>query len=341
MPPSQSGLEAKAIVGSSAAMEAVLDLADRVARSEASVLILGESGTGKGLLAGHIHRRSARRDRPLVTVPCANIPAELFESELFGHERGSHSDAHARKSGKLEAAHGGTLFLDGLEALSPLVQAKLLRVLQEKAFERLGGVETVKVDFRVISAGREGLDEMVVSGLFREDLFYRLNVVRIRIPPLRERPEDVLPLARHYLKVCRARNGGGPERFGTAARRLLAGHTWPGNVREVMNAVEAAAIRAEGPVIEPEHLPLAGSGPLAATVAGAASRSLSLAALEERYIREILRRTRGNRSRAAAILGISRKTLLLKIKKYESQGRPLKETGGPGGSQAPEETGRE
>jgi DNA-binding NtrC family response regulator len=257
-----------------------------------------------------------------VTVPCANIPAELFESELFGHERGSHSDAHARKSGKFEAAHGGTLFLDGLEALSPVVQAKLLRVLQEKAFERLGGVETVRVDVRVLSSGREGLGDLVAGGQFREDLFFRLNVVQIRIPPLRERPEDVVPLARHFLKQVRRRSRGGPRRFSAAARRLLSEHPWPGNAREVMNAVESAVINATGEVIEAEDLRLAGGDAVPARIAGAAAREMSLAAVEEMYIREVLRRTRGNRSRAAAILGISRKTLLVKIRKYEEQDGP-------------------
>ncbi len=326
MPPSKRGWVAPVFVGRSAALEAVLALAGKVARSEASVLILGESGTGKGLLAEHIHRSGPRRERPFVTVACANIPAELFESELFGHERGSHTDAHARKSGKFEAADGGTLFLDGLEALGRQVQAKLLRVLQEKAFERLGGVETVRVDVRVLAAGREALHEMVGSGTFREDLYYRLNVVQVRIPPLRERIEDVIPLARHFLKLYRSRNRGGPERFSAVARRLMTEYAWPGNVREVMNAVEAAAIRATGPVIEPEDLPLGGRTPIDQMIAGAAARSLSLAAVEERYIREVLRRTRGNRSRAAAILGISRKTLIGKIKGYEASGT------GPGGN---------
>ncbi len=303
-------------------MEAVLDLAEKVARSEASVLILGESGTGKGLLAEHIHRRGPRRERPFVTVPCANIPAELFESELFGHERGSHTDAHARKSGRFETADGGTLFLDGLEALSPLVQAKLLRVLQEKAFERLGGTETVRVDVRVLAASRDALHEMVEVGTFREDLFYRLNVVQIRIPPLRERPEDVPLLAKYFLKLYRARNRGGPERFSPLARRMMKEYAWPGNVREVINAIEAAAIRATGAVIEPEDLPLGGRTQVDQMVAGSAARSMSLAAVEEMYIREVLRRTRGNRSRAAAILGISRKTLHAKIKRYAVSGSP-------------------
>jgi DNA-binding NtrC family response regulator len=303
-------------------MQAVLDLAAKVARSEASVLILGESGTGKGLLAEHIHRMGPRRERPFVTVPCANIPAELFESELFGHERGSHTDAHARKSGRFEAADGGTLFLDGLEALSPLVQAKMLRVLQEKAFERLGGVETVRVDVRVLAASREALHEMVESGAFREDLYYRLNVVQIRIPPLRERPEDVVPLARHFLRRHRARRRSGPERFSAAARRMLTEHHWPGNVREVMNAVEAAVLRATGAVIEPEDLPLSGRSQVDRMVSASAARSSSLAAVEQMYIQAVLRRTRGNRSRAAAILGISRKTLHAKIKKYAAGGSP-------------------
>lgn len=309
-----------ALVYRSAAMESVIRLAARVARSDASVLILGESGTGKGALAERIHARGPRRTRPFVNVSCANIPAELFESELFGHERGSHTDAHARKTGKFEAAHEGTLFLDGLEALSPLLQAKLLRVLQEKAFERLGGVETVRVDVRVLSAGGEELAALVAAGAFRQDLYYRLNVVQIRIPPLRERPEDVVPLANHFLKVLRGRYRGGPKRFSTEARRLMRGYSWPGNVREVSNAVEAAIIGADGPVVEPEHLPLRQEAPLDRYVASAALRSMSLAALAERYIEEVLRQTRGNRTRAAAILGISRKTLLAKIKKSGETG---------------------
>jgi DNA-binding NtrC family response regulator len=286
-----------------------------VARSDAGVLILGESGTGKGLLAEYLHRHGTRRDRPFVTVSCANVPAELFESELFGHEKGSHTDAHARKIGKFEAADGGTLFLDGIESLAPPLQAKLLRVLQEKSFERLGGVETVRVDVRVLSSGREDLPAMVASGAFREDLYYRLNVVQLRVPPLRERPDDVVPLAQHFLKVFRARYGKGPRRFSTPARRLLRAYHWPGNVREVMNAVEQAVIVVDGAVVEPEHLPLNRGGPLDQIVAEAASREWTLAALEERYIAEILKLTRGNRSRAAAILGISRKTLLIRTRK--------------------------
>lgn len=289
-----------------------------MAQSDASVLILGESGTGKSLLAEYIHRHGSRRDRPFVTVSCANIPAELFESELFGHEKGSHTDAHARKQGKFEAAHGGTIFLDGIEALTPPLQAKLLRVLQEKAFERLGGVETVKVDVRVISAGGEDLPALVTAGGLREDLYYRLNVVQIRVPPLRERPDDVIPLAHHYLKALRAKHGRGPRRFSTEARRAMRAYPWPGNVREVMNAVESAVIVADGPIVEVEDLRLRHGGPLEQIASIAAGREMSLAALEELYIRQVLKLTRGNKSRAAAILGISRKTLLMKTKKFGS-----------------------
>jgi two-component system response regulator HydG len=315
---SQSSIrdEDPAIISRSAAMEAVLRLGGRVARSDASVLILGESGTGKGLLAEYIHRHGTRRERPFVTVSCANIPAELFESELFGHERGSHTDAHARKPGKFEAADGGTLFLDGIEALSPSLQAKLLRVLQEKAFERLGGIETVRVDVRVLSSGREDLPKLVAAGGFREDLYYRLNVVQIRVPPLRERPDDVVPLAQHFLKELRSRNGSGPRRFSTEARRLMKAYAWPGNVREIRNAIEAALIVADGPVIQAEQLTLGHKGALDRMAAIAAGREMTLEALEEMYIREVLKLTRGNKSRAAGILGISRKTLLMKTKKF-------------------------
>jgi DNA-binding NtrC family response regulator len=301
-------------------MESAVGLAERVAKSDASALILGESGTGKGLLAELIHRRGERRDRPFVTVSCANIPADLFESELFGHERGSHTDAHARKAGRFEAADGGTLFLDGIEALTPPLQAKLLRVLQEKSFERLGGVETVRVDVRFLSSGREDLPALVAAGTFREDLYYRLNVVTLRVPPLRERPDDVMPLAQHFLKGLRARYRTGPRRFSAEARRSMRAYHWPGNVREVMNAIEAAMILADGGAIEPRHLPIRQGGPLEQMVASAAAKSMSLDALEQMYIREVLRMTRGNKSRAAAILGISRKTLILKARRYENGG---------------------
>ncbi|MBI3448252.1 MAG: sigma-54-dependent Fis family transcriptional regulator [Acidobacteria bacterium] len=303
-------------------MERAVGLAERVARSDASALIVGESGTGKGLLAELIHRRGTRRERPFVTVSCANIPADLFESELFGHERGSHTDATTRKPGRLEAADGGTVFLDGVESLAPPHQAKLLRVLQERSFERLGGLETVRVDIRILSSSREDLTALVATGAFREDLYYRLNVVTIAVPPLRERPEDVFPLARHFLKRLRARDRRGPRRFGADARRAMRAYHWPGNVREVMNAVEAAMIVAEGDVVGAEALPIRHGTPMARMVAAASDEGLTLAALEERYIREVLRLTRGNKTRAAAILGISRKTLIAKTQRYEGGGEP-------------------
>jgi len=297
-------------------MEGVLKLASKVAQSDASVLILGENGTGKGILAEQIHHRGARRQGPFVTVPCANIPADLFESELFGHERGAHTDAHARRSGKFEAADGGTILLDGVETLSLGHQAKLLRVLQEKRFERLGGVETVAVDVRVLSASCEELPAMAAAGGFREDLFYRLNVVQIRIPPLRERPEDVTPLAEHFLKGFRRRYRRGPKRLSLAARRLMRAHPWPGNVRELMNVIEAAVISAEGEALEPEEMTLGRRDPLTRLAGAGAGGNVSLAALEEMYIRKVLEQTRGNKSRAAVILGINRKTLLMKLKKF-------------------------
>jgi len=297
-----------------------LNLASRVAHSDASVLILGESGTGKGVLAERIHRQGARRGRPFVTVSCANIPADLFESELFGHERGSHTDAHARRSGKFEAAHRGTLLLDGVESLSPGLQAKLLRVLQEKRFERVGGVETVEVDVRVLSSGTEELPARVSAGGFREDLYYRLNVVQIRIPPLRERPEDVTLLADHFLKEFRKRYRRGPKRLSTEARRLMKAHAWPGNVRELMNVVESAVISGDGDVLRPEQLSFGPGEPVAMLAGSGSMGSVSLAALEEMYIRKVLGETGGNKSRAAAILGISRKTLLMKLKKFDARG---------------------
>jgi two-component system response regulator FlrC len=318
MPSLANGQDDRSFVFRSAVMENVLKLVERVAQSDASVLVLGESGTGKGALAEIIHRKGARSERAFVTVSCPNIPTELFESELFGHEKGAHTDAHARKSGKFEAAHLGTLLLDGLETLSQGVQAKLLRVLQDKKFERLGGIETVSVDFRVLSTGAENLPVMVAAGAFREDLYYRLNVVQIRIPPLRERPEDVIPLANHFLRTFRLRYSLGQRRFSTEARKLLKSHSWPGNVRELMNSVEAAVISAESEVIDPSLLPL-GRAPAARLVAESAMNARSLAEVEEMYIKEVLRNTRGNKSRAAEILGINRKTLLMKLKKFDDE----------------------
>ena len=306
------------IVYRSVAMSKVMALAERVAATDATVLITGESGTGKSLLAERIHRLGSRRAGPFVTVPCANLPAELFESELFGHEPGAHTDAAERKAGRLEAAQGGTILLDGVGALTPPLQAKLLRVLQERAFERLGGNRTVALDARFVASADESLETEVRAGRFREDLFYRLNVVNLKLPPLRERVEDIGILASHFLKVSTARHGGGTKRLTVEARRRLRDYRWPGNVRELANVIESAVIVSPGPEIGPEDLRLPRGSPAEEAIRKAFEQRWSLHALETAYIREVLKAARGNKSRAAAMLGINRKTLLQKLKRSGS-----------------------
>jgi two-component system response regulator HydG len=300
----------------SAAMKKVLALADRVAAGNSTVLLVGESGTGKGLLARRMHEGGPRRDAPFVPIACANLPDELMESELFGHEAGAFTDARGRRVGRFEAAQGGTLFLDGAGDLSPAIQAKLLRVVQERSFERLGGNETITLDVRLLAATDRPLEERVAEGSFREDLFYRLQVVELRIPPLRERPEDVPLLARRFLTEARRAGLSRAGRFSAAASERLRAHRWPGNVRQLRNVVEAAALRGEGEVIEAEDLPLDGLLAAEDFVQHGAAQALSLAQVEAMYIREILRRTRGHKGRAAEILGINRKTLLEKRRRY-------------------------
>jgi len=296
-------------------MSKVIQLAERVAATDANVLVTGESGAGKSLLAEYIHRLGGRRDRPLVTVPCANLPAELFESELFGHEAGAHTDAVERRIGKFEAADGGTVVLDGVGALTSPLQAKLLRVVQERSFERLGGNQVLKVDVRIIATADESIEQEVKAGRFREDLYYRLNVVHIRIPPLRERADDIGPIGSDIIKRLSTRYGGGQRRLTTEARRMLRSHRWPGNVRELANVLESAVIATRGRDIGAEALGLSRGTPAEEAVREAFEKRWSLAALESAYIREVLKASRGNKSRAAAILGINRKTLLLKLKR--------------------------
>jgi transcriptional regulator with PAS, ATPase and Fis domain len=286
-----------------AVMRNVLDTVEKVLDHDVSILILGESGVGKDYLAGAIHACSVRREEPFVHIECASIPAELFESEIFGHERGTFTDAHARKLGKLEMARRGTIYLDEIGALTPQLQAKLLRVVQERRFARLGGTASLPFAARVISSSNAGLEDMLASGALRRDLYYRINVVTITLPPLRERPEDILPLARKFL---------GPKRLDAEAERLVAGYAWPGNIRELRNALERASLMESGPRISVASLPLAAHDLLTT----AARCAWTLDELESHYIREVLRLTRSNYSRTAEILGINRKTLLEKRKKY-------------------------
>jgi DNA-binding NtrC family response regulator len=295
-------------------MRETVGLAARIAGTEASVLILGESGTGKEVLARAIHQASPRRAARLVKVDCAALPESLLESELFGHERGAFTDAVAEKPGRLELAPGGTLFLDEIGAMGLAVQAKLLRFLQERRFERVGGTTTIAVDVRVIAATNLDLETARRENRFREDLFYRLCVVPIRIPPLRRRPEDILPLAEAILRACGARYHREPPKPTAEAQDLLRRYPWPGNVRELEHVLERAMILAEGETIGVEDLDV--DLVAAAATPGPDGSEMTLAELEREYIRRILRKTRHHTGRAAAVLGINRKTLWEKRRRY-------------------------
>jgi DNA-binding NtrC family response regulator len=289
-------------------MRNVLETVEKVLDHDVNVLIVGESGTGKDYLAESIHACSARKGEPFVHIECASIPPDLFESELFGHERGTFTDAQTRKLGRLETARRGTVYFDEIAALAPPLQAKLLRAVQERRFTRLGGNTTVDFHARVISSSNAELPALLASGNLRRDLFYRINVVTITLPPLRERREDIPALAARFLKNTGRRLSG----FADDAKRVLDHYAWPGNVRELRNAVERAALVEEGERITAASLPLR-DGDLIAT---AARGHWTLDELESHYIREVLRITRSNYSRAAEILGINRKTLLEKRKRY-------------------------
>jgi len=279
-----------------AAMRALVDTLEKVVDHDVSILLLGESGSGKNFLAQAIHAGGARRDKPFVHIDCASIPADLFESELFGYEKGTFTDAAARKLGKLEMARGGTVYFDEIAALAPPLQAKLLRAMEEKRFTRLGGHAAVPFDARVISSSSAD------TSALRRDLFYRINVVTVTIPPLRERAKDIVRLARAFL--------GRRKRIADETVAILEEYTWPGNVRELKNAMERAVLVEDSDMITPDALPPL-EGELIVT---AARRRWTLGELEERYIAEVLRQTRGNMTKAAEILGISRKTLWEKQK---------------------------
>ena len=302
------------LVAEAPEMRAALRLATQVAVTDATVLILGESGTGKELIARAIHAGSARRDGPFVKVDCTALPEGLLESELFGHEKGAFTDASAEKPGRFELAHGGTLFLDEVGELPQSLQAKLLRVLQERAFERVGGTRTISVDVRILAATNRDLAKALKGGQFREDLYYRLNVVPILVPPLRRRPEDILPLAAHFLQRFGARYGKVVPGLSPEAAALLRRYSWPGNVRELEHAIERAVILWERGEIRPEELAV---DLMAVASDGLPDQELmTLEELEREYIRRVLRRVRGHKSQAARILGINRKTLLEKRKRY-------------------------
>jgi DNA-binding NtrC family response regulator len=305
------------IIGRSAAMLEVFDLIRRIADSPVSVLITGESGTGKELVARALHFNSQRSASPFMAVNCAAIPGNLLESELFGYKRGAFTDAHQDRKGLLEEAIGGTVFLDEVAELPPQLQAKLLRVLQEREVKPLGSTHSIPIDVRFVSATNRVLEEQLKSQDFREDLYYRLNVVQIAIPPLRDRTEDIMPLVSHLLERAASRAGKRINGLSPQAAKILLAHPWPGNVRELENVLERAVALSQSAKIARSDLPPTLQDRRPTDILAAASdRQMTVSDLEREYILQILDEEKGNKSRAAQRLGLDRKTLYRKLEEY-------------------------
>jgi DNA-binding NtrC family response regulator len=303
------------IVGRSPGMQEVFAAVARVAPTRATVLLAGESGIGKDLIARAIHHHSPRRDKPFVKINCSAIPENLMESELFGYEKGAFTGASSSRAGKFEQADGGTVFLDEIGDVPPPIQVKLLRVLQEREFERLGSNKTLTVDVRVIAATNQDLRAALEQGAFREDLYYRLNVVPINIPPLRERKEDIPYLVNHFLAKYAEETGGRVQSVTPAAMEKLMAYHWPGNVRELENIMQRAMVMAPGPSLEPADMQLESRRPPQAVSDGAPflPEGMSLEQYEQHLIREALRRCNGNKSQAARLLGLTRNALRYRL----------------------------
>jgi transcriptional regulator with GAF, ATPase, and Fis domain len=314
-------LEARSAVraiGVSPAWKDVLAQAARVAGTDTTVLLTGESGTGKEVVARFLHRASPRADGPFVALNCAALPDQLLESELFGHERGAFTGATATKPGRLEQAAGGVLFLDEVGEMTPLLQVKLLRVLQEREFQRLGATRTLRADVRVVAATNRDLQAAIAQGTFREDLYYRLHVFGITLPPLRERRDDIVPLAEAFLREIGQAVGRPAAGLSRDACELLMAHRWPGNVRELRNAIERAVILCEGGLVAREHLPIALASPVPAAPAPAVlpAGGLDMDQLERQLVLQALERAQQNKSRAARLLGITRAQLYTRLARY-------------------------
>lgn len=317
-------------------MAAVVRLAEQVAASDASILVTGESGSGKEVISRYVHARSNRASKPFISINCAAIPEHLLESELFGHEKGAFTGAIARRIGKFEEADGGTLLLDEISEMDVRLQAKLLRAIQERVIDRVGGTKPVPVDIRIIATSNRDLAESVRSGTFREDLLYRLNVVNLKLPPLRERPGDILELATHFVERYARENGVSKRPISEDAKRMLTANPWPGNVRELENTMHRAVLLATGPEITEDAIRMPDGSPIAQTVSADArvaanaaqtaevvSRSLvgrTVSDVERDLILDTLDHCLGNRTHAAKILGISIRTLRNKLNQYSEEG---------------------
>ncbi len=306
----------ESIVGVSAPMQAVFDMIRQVAPTRATVLIQGESGTGKELVARALHQCSPRAQGPFIPVHCAALSPTLLESELFGHEKGAFTGALERRRGRFELADGGTLFLDEIGEIDPSLQVKILRVLEERRFERVGGTETVGVDVRLVAATNRDLKQMVEAGRFREDLFYRLYVVNMMLPPLREREGDIVLLAQHYLQALAAENGRKVSGITPDAMDALAAYGWPGNVRELRNVIERMVVLSSGDKLTVRDLPPALRAPTGGRAVAGTRPGQVLRDAERQLIEEALRRHKGSRTRAAVDLGISRRTLHRKLNEF-------------------------
>ena len=313
--------ESHALVYRDPKMATVVRLAEQVAPAEASILITGESGTGKEVIARLIHRKSRRAAQPFISVNCAAIPENLLESELFGHEKGAFTGAVARRIGKFEEANGGTLLLDEVSEMQPRLQAKLLRAIQEREIDRVGGTQPVKVNIRLVATSNRNLEEEARRGNFREDLYFRLNVVSLHLPPLRERPRDIEPLAEHFVRKYSELNGCAPKPVSRAVWQMLNAHSWRGNVRELENTMHRAVLLATGAEIEPEAIMLSsGKGAGGGEAAGPGLVGRTVADVERDLIIETLQHCLGNRTHAATILGISIRTLRNKLQQYRQEG---------------------
>lgn len=318
--------ESRDLIAADPAMKQVIALADQVAKSEASILITGESGSGKEVIAKYLHRNSRRAEKPLISINCAAIPENLLESELFGHEKGAFTGAVARRIGKFEEADGGTILLDEISEMDIRLQAKLLRVLQEREIDRVGGTKPIRINIRVLATSNRDLKEEVRHGRFREDLYFRLNVVAIAVPALRERPGDIVALAEHFARKYAALNGVAYRPLSDGARRAVAGAAWPGNVRELENAVHRAVLLAQGAEIDRDAIRLSdgfqsrAGAELPAGENGDTLIGRTVAEVEQALILQTLGHCLGNRTHAATILGISIRTLRNKLKQYSEEG---------------------